>query len=114
MLKKLSPGEFFAATADVSRVPRPPDETFVKLPYESAMIVAGQTRNALLAVCVELANRRFRLRQNPVLLGNTTLRRFGISHDAKIRALRQLEANGMVTIDWRGGNKTPRVTLFWP
>ena len=39
--------------------------------------------------------------------------RLGISHDAKVRALRQLEAEEMVTVDWRGGRKTPHVTLLW-
>ena len=69
------------------------------------MAIAGQTRNALLAVLIELSHRRFRLQQKTVPLGNAVLRAVGISHDAKVRALRQLEADGMVEIDWRGGTE---------
>lgn len=118
MLKKVEipPGAaaaFMAATAVNPRARRPKDEIFVKLPYGSAMAIAGQTRNALLAVLVELAHRRFKLHQNTVPLGNAALRAAGISHDAKLRALRQLEADGMVAVDWRGGKRTPHVTLLW-
>ena len=118
MLKKVGipPGvaaAFFAATATYSIQPRPKNETFVKLPYESALAIAGR-RDASMAVLVELAHLRFRKRDNPVSIGNAALRAVGVSPDAKVRALRLLEADGLVAVDWRGGKKTPHVRLLWP
>ena len=104
---------FMADTAADPRAPRVKGGTFVKLPYETTLAVAGRTKNALLAVLVELDHRRFQTRKKTIPLGNATLRAAGISHDAKVRALRQLEAEGMVTVDWRGGRRTPHVTLLW-
>ena len=118
LLKKVekppsSAADFFARTADVSRPPELADEVFSKLPYKRSMAIAGRTRNALLAVLVELAHQRFTKRQKTVTLGNVAFRAVGISPDAKVRALRQLEADGMIAVDWRGGRKTPLVTLLW-
>ena len=117
MLKKVEipPGAaaaFFAATCDLFAHTQTQRWTFVKLPYESAMAIAGR-RDASLAVLIELAHLRFRRRESIVPLGNAALRAVGISPDAKVRALRRLEADGMVAVDWRGGKKTPHVTLLW-
>jgi hypothetical protein len=87
-------------------------EAFVKLPYEQALGVAGR-RDASLAVLVELAYQAFKMHRNVVPLANAALRSVGVSHDAKVRALRRLEADGMIAVDWRGGRKTPVVTLLW-
>jgi hypothetical protein len=103
---------FMAATAADPRVPRVKDGTFVKLPYESARIIAGR-RDASMAVLIELAHLRFRRRESVVPLGNAALQSVGVSHDAKVRALRRLEADGLVAVDWRGGKKTPHVRLLW-
>jgi hypothetical protein len=94
--------------------PRKParPEAFVKLPYRLALTAAGR-RDASLAVLVELTYRAFKTHRNQVPLGNAVLRSVGVSRDAKLRALRRLEADGMVSVDWRGGKKTPSVTLLW-
>ena len=86
---------------------------FVQLPYKRTLAAAGRRRGAYLAVLVELAYQAFKTHQNTVPLTNAALRAIGVSHDAKVRALRYLEADGMISVDWRGGRKTPSVTLLW-
>ena len=66
-----------------------------------------------LAVLVELAYQAFKTHQNVVPLANARLQSVGVGPDAKVRALRHLEADGLVSVDWRGGRKTPHVTLLW-
>jgi hypothetical protein len=88
-------------------------EAFVLLPYERTLAAAGRLRDAPMAVLVELAHRAFKTHKNPVLLSNAALAVAGVSHDAKVRSLRRLEAAGLVVVDWRGGKKTPLVTLLW-
>jgi hypothetical protein len=73
---------------------------FAILPYERMMTEAGRQGNAALAVLIELAFLGYRKGQT-VDLPNTKFRAVGISHDAKVRALRQLEAGGLITVDWR-------------
>jgi hypothetical protein len=85
---------------------------FVQLPYKLALTVAGR-RDASLAVLVELAYQAFKTHRNPVPLANAALRSVGVSSDAKVRALRRLEADRIVSVDWRGGRKTPLVMLLW-
>ena len=88
-------------------------ERFVQLPYERTLAAAGLVKSAPLAVLVELAYRVFKTRQNPVTLSNKTLRSVGISRDAKTRALRQLEAAGLVAVSWRGSGRSPLITILW-
>jgi hypothetical protein len=87
---------------------------FVMLPYAQTMAAAGKMKNATLAVMVELAYQVFKNHESEVPLSNSMLRTLGISRSAKLRALRQLEAAGMVKISGKGRRKTPRVTVLWP
>jgi hypothetical protein len=87
-------------------------EIFVQLPYKMALTVAVR-RDASSAVLIELAYQAFKTHRNPVPLTNVALRAVGVSSDAKVRALRRLEADGIVSVDWRGGRKTPLVMLRW-
>ena len=95
-----------------ARAARRTGAKFVMLPYERTLAAAGQLGNAPLAVLVELAYRAFKTRQNPVPLSNKALQAVGISHDAKTRALQQLEAAGLVRITKRGRGKSPLVTII--
>ena len=105
--------EFGAATPKV-RVPKAKRKDFVMFEnYGRVLAGAGRLRDAPLAVLLVLAHRSFKMHSNTVPLGNKTLLSVGISPDAKVRALRGLEAVGMVSIDWRGGSQTPFVTLLW-
>ena len=88
-------------------------EAFVKLPYERTLAAAGRLGNAPLAVLVELAYQAFKTHRNVVPLANAALRSVGVSRLAKLRALRQLEASGLVAVDRRGKGRSPLVTLLW-
>ena len=85
---------------------------FVMLPYAQTMAAAGKTKCAVLAVMVELTYQVFKTHKPEVVLSNSMLRSVGISHWAKSRALHQLEAAGMVAVDWKE-RKSPRVTVLW-
>jgi hypothetical protein len=52
-------------------------------------------------------------RVNPVVLTQTTLGEFGVARSAKYRALRALEAAGLITVR-RSGHKNPEVTILDP
>jgi hypothetical protein len=100
-------------TPPKARAPKSKDRPFVMLDYARTLAAAGQLRNAPLAVLLELAHQSFKTHRNTVPLSNVRFRSVGVSPDAKVRALRQLEAVGMISVDWRGGSKTPLVTLLW-
>jgi hypothetical protein len=85
---------------------------FVMLPYAQTMCAAGKVKSAALAVMVELAYQVFKTHKSEVVLSNAMLRSVGISHKAKLRALRQLEAAGVVVVDWKA-RKSPRVSVSW-
>jgi hypothetical protein len=111
----LTPGQLAEAQGQARpvRARKAAPEAFVQLPYGPTLGAAGRLRNAPLAVLVELAYQSFKTHKDTVLLSNAALRAVGISPDAKVRALRRLEAAGMVKVAWRGGKKTPLVTLLW-
>ena len=68
---------------------------FVMLPYELMLEVSGW-RDASAAVLVELAYQAFRTHKSEIALPNTALKKVGGRPDAKVRALRRLEAAGVV------------------
>ena len=86
---------------------------FVMLPYEQTLAAAGPMKCAVLAVLIELAHQMFKTKKSEVMLSNAVLRSVGISHWAKLRALRQLEAAGMIKVTWFGERRSPRVTILW-
>src|SRR5947207_2119070 len=85
---------------------------FAMLPYDQTMAAAGMMKSAALAVMVELAYQVFKTNKTEVVLSNSALRSVGISYWAKSRALHQLEAAGMVAVDWKA-RKSPLVTVLW-
>jgi hypothetical protein len=52
-------------------------------------------------------------RSSSVVVSNVMMRDWGVSGDAKSRALRALEAAGLITIE-RRGKRSPRVTIVAP
>jgi hypothetical protein len=87
---------------------------FVMLPYEEAMAAAGFMGNIQLAVLIELAQQNFKTHKNPVrLVANKALRAIGVSKKAKLRALRSLEAAGLISIFRPSNGKAQLVTLLW-
>ena len=47
--------------------------------------------------------------EGTVQIANKTLAEWGVSRHAKVRALRELEAVGLISVEWRG-RRTPIVT----
>ena len=86
---------------------------FVLLPYGRTMVAAGRIRCAPLAVLIELSFRLFKANRNAVPLANKALQAVGISPDAKIRALRELERVGLVAVERRGRGRSSLVTILW-
>ena len=87
-------------------------KAFVKLPYERTLETAGRLGDAPLAVLVEVTYQAFRAHRNQVPLANAALQSVGITRYAKVRALHRLEAEGIIAVNWRGGRRTPLVTLL--
>jgi hypothetical protein len=90
--------------------PRRSQTKFIMLPYKQTLAAVGRLQNAQLAVLVEIANQIYKTHQNPAPLPNTVLRAAGLSRKTKLRALRQLEEAGLVTVTWRG-RKCPLVSI---
>jgi hypothetical protein len=65
-----------------------------------------------MAVLVELTYRRFRTHKNPVPLAGEALAAVGVSRWAKNRALKRLEAAGLVKVDWRR-TRSPLVKILY-
>lgn len=86
---------------------------FVQLPYERALAAAGQLGHAPMAVLIEVAYLAFKAHGKPVPIANRALRAVGIDHEAKTRALRQLEKASVVTVIWRGNGRSPLASLRW-
>lgn len=86
---------------------------FVQLPYERALTAAGRLGHAPMAVLIEIGYLAFKAHGKPVPVANGTLAAVGIDHEAKTRALRQLEKAGVVTVIWRGNGRSPLVSLRW-
>ena len=87
--------------------------SFVMLPYEQTLAAAGRLENPILAVLVELTYRRFKTHKNPVPLTNEALAAVGVSRWAKNRALKRLEAAGLVKVTWRRRRTNPLVKILY-
>jgi hypothetical protein len=73
-----------------------PEMKFFKLPYELSV----SSRIPVLAVLAELSLRQFKAldKKEPIKLGNVKLKKLGITPKVKVRALKQLEAAGIIKI----------------
>ena len=86
-------------------------ETFARIPHERGMRLYGRIGGAAWVVLLELDRLIFKsYGKNPVRLSNYGLA--GMSRNAKWKALRQLEAAGVVTVE-RQGFESPLVTHHW-
>jgi DNA-binding MarR family transcriptional regulator len=101
------------SAAKSKRQPRPKSE-FVQLPFEQILAAAGLLKNTQLAVLMVLAHREFKTHKNPVrLAANEALKSIGVSNKAKLRALRHLEAAGLISMTKSGQGKAQLITLLW-
>ena len=91
----------------------PNGETFAKIPHERALKLYGYVSAAALIILFELDRLIFKsFGQNPVRLSNHKLAAIGMVRSTKLKALRQLQGAGVITVV-RDGHEAPLVTHHW-
>ncbi len=86
-------------------------DPFVKVPLWWAVQAAQATKSPKAMVWLWLLHRVWKGRTKTVVMANVKLKTWGVTRLQKYRALRELEAAGLVTVDWRL-RKSPVVTLL--
>jgi hypothetical protein len=86
-------------------------DPFVTVPLAWAARAAKATNTKKALVWLELLYATWQSRNNSVVLSNGRLARAGVSRNAKYRALRELEAAGLVQMERRGRGAS-RVTII--
>jgi hypothetical protein len=84
---------------------------FVKVPLDLADQVAAATGEKRTLVWMLILYRTWQRQSPAVVVSTTMLRKYGISHKVKRRALEQLEAAGLISVQWRT-KKNPVVILI--
>jgi hypothetical protein len=114
-LRTYSSGNYRRPVAS-GAVPKPPPVPgwFVRGPFPGEQFaIAARLPGKALAVWL-LIHHQYRLRGNEVVtLSTALLDRVGIEQMSKLRALRHLEAAGLVTVTWSTGHP-PRLRLVLP
>jgi hypothetical protein len=83
---------------------------FVKVPLWWAAEAAKATKTPKALVCIRLLHMAWKANSHTFPLPNGKLEAEGVSRFAKYRALRELEAAGLITVERRHG-KAPLVSL---
>jgi hypothetical protein len=86
-------------------------DAFVKLPLWFAREAAKATNTRKALVWIWLVRLAFENRSLEFPVPNARLAKFGVSKHTKLRALREMEAAGLIRVTWSPG-KTTRVTLI--
>jgi hypothetical protein len=89
-------------------------KTFARIPYEQGLaLLKHDIGSAGWAILIELDWLILKSGGcNPVPLASSKLRKYGLNHVRKLRALRRLEKAGVVRVEWRG-NRAPLVMHLW-
>jgi hypothetical protein len=95
---------------DTQEVKRFKDSRWTKAFVDPSLKLAQNRKNALLAVVTIVRDRHFRNRGKPFPLGNLTMQGLGFDRRDKIKALRQLEEEGLIQVEWRD-RKSPIITV---
>ncbi len=85
-------------------------EPFVKMPLWWAEAAAKATGSPVTILLVELLRLRWKTHSMTFPLPNGRLAKLGVSREIKRRALRELEKNGLITVE-RPLRRTPIITL---
>jgi hypothetical protein len=88
-------------------------DAFAKIPLQGAALAAKAMRNPALLVYVDLMYRAWKAKGRPFNMPNGRIEAHGVSRWAKNRTLRNLEAAGIITVEWRL-RKSPQVTMIDP
>jgi hypothetical protein len=83
---------------------------FVRVPLHLIGKAAAATGGKRMLVWILILHQSWRRRTPAVTVTNDMLRTYGISRETKRRALEQLEAVGLISVQWRA-NKNPIATL---
>jgi hypothetical protein len=84
---------------------------FAKVPLPLAAEAAAATGGLRLFVWLWLLHRSWQRQTRAVVVPNTALRQYGISREVKRRALNDLAAAGIISVEYRP-YKNPMVTLL--
>jgi hypothetical protein len=90
-------------------------ETFARIPHDRGLVLCryGISIHAW-AVLIELDRLILKAGgKNPVRFWSSRLRALGLVHQTRARALRQLEAAGVIKVCQRGKGLSPWVTHLW-
>jgi hypothetical protein len=92
-------------------IPTKEKETFAPIPHDYAVeLYRHNVGGAAWSVMIELHRMIFAARgKNPVGFWSPRLRAAGLTARTRARALRQLEAAGVVEVEWRGRGLSPKV-----
>ena len=85
-------------------------EPFAVVPLAPAAAACRALNCPKVMVWVWLLHQARKTGKSTVTIPNGALAKLGVSRIAKLRALRQLEAAGLIVVEWRP-RKTPLVTL---
>jgi hypothetical protein len=102
-------GKIAAGTSGTKK-PRKEEEVFVQVSLGAIAAAAGALRERRLVVFLYVLYRVFMDKRLTVVIGNEILRRLGVSHKTKERALKDYERAGVLSVEWRVG-KSPLVTV---
>jgi hypothetical protein len=86
-------------------------QPFVKVPLALAAEAAAATGGRRLFVWLWLLHRSWQCQTPSIVVPNIALRRYGISREVKRGALNDLEAAGLIVVEYRR-HKNPIVTLL--
>jgi hypothetical protein len=85
-------------------------DTFVQVPLMRAASMAKATKTTKAMVWLVVLYEWWANKGRPFTLSNKKLAGYGVTHDTKRRALRELEAAGLITVE-QNGKRAPVVTL---
>ena len=106
-------GEAPAANHLVPRRSPRGQRQFVRVPLEWGHRLAGARYTATWTLALHLLRRAFKERRQTIKVANALLASKGVSRRQKWRALRELEAMGLVEVGHHA-RKSPDITLLYP
>jgi hypothetical protein len=88
-------------------------ETFARIPHRRGLELYGRIHGAAWIILLELDRLIFKsFGRNPVRLANHNLEAIGVSRNAKLKALRELQDAGVITVNQQG-REAAMVTHLW-
>ena len=90
-------------------------ETFARIPHDRALeLYRHKLSGAAWLVLIELDRLVLKARgKNPIRFWSPRLRGVGVTQHTRMRALRQLEAAGVIRVERRGKGLSPWVAHLW-